>query len=240
MHAILIQFRKDADMCKQELDCYLRFSGLKKDELTVVHARKDGLKEKMLEGADALLLGSTGRGCIVREDGAFLEACKNFLRLARSRHIPMLGINYGAHLLTICFGGSVTHDSSRREVGSCMVQQQEAAKADPIFRHLPLTFNAQMAHVDVIATLPLSAVHLLTSDLCTFEAWAFPQEGIYAVEFQADTDEQELAERLVNYKETYADEPGGLEHVMMRLHPSPDATRVIPLFFKEVVEKRAR
>jgi hypothetical protein len=80
-------------------------------------------------------------------------------------------------------------------------------------------------------------VTLLVSEKGDLEAWSFPGEGIYALEFQPESDKDDLASRLVGYQETYAGAPGDLEYVMLRLRPSPEASRVLPLFLSEVVKK---
>ncbi|MBI2484900.1 hypothetical protein HYW18_01995 [Candidatus Uhrbacteria bacterium] len=238
MKILLIQSRVEPEMRAHERACITECLGLPPSDIHGIDSHKTTLEDIRLSGVDAIILGATGKTCILRESRERVESFSCFAHEARRRRIPMLGINFGAHILTIAFGGSVSHDEEHREVGSYTVRKCVAAAQDPIFRHLPDTFVVQLAHVDRMERPPEEAAVLLSSDGCSTMAWSFPGEGIYALEFQAESDKDDLAARLIGYHETYAGAPGELEYVMLRLRPSPEASRVLPLFLSEVVKKQ--
>lgn len=237
MRVLFLQFRDDESRT-HERDSVLKLSGLQSSDLKIMQVNRRLPTLSDLDGVQAILLGATGQETIMKEDPVRLDQLAIFLREARNRKISMLGFNYGAHLLTIVFGGSVVHDPSTKEVGICTVMKDEDSKNDPIFKHFPDRFYVLTGHINRIESLPSGAQLLLHSEKCPFEGWGFPTEGIYALEFQVELDTDTLAQRLVAYQETFVSEPGELEHYLLTLQATPESLRVLPLFFSEVVEKR--
>ena len=224
-------------MRKNEYENILRFSGLSEKELIGFDGTNGCISQDDLDKYDAILLGATGDGSIMKESYEKLTKCIEMLKIARKRGVPMLGFNYGAHLLTLAFDGSVTRDQSSKEIGSCTVKKEDGAKDDPIFKNLPDEFVAQIGHIDSIERIPPGSIHLLSTCSCKYDAWAYPDEGIYAIELQVDLDMDMLASRLINYQEIFASEPGELEHYILSLQPSPETKQILPLFFSKVVNK---
>ena|SRR3989338_950102 len=235
MPSLFFQFRLEPNIREQEYENVLRFSGRKEEELTALFGPKIKIEFKLLDGADAIVLGATGEGSITAEPLNVLEPWMAFLREARKRGIPIVGFNYGAHLMTLAFGGSVTRDEQRKEIGSRTVRKTQDASPDPLLKSLPNSFVVQVGHIDRVAELPPGARLLLTSDDWENECWSLPGEGIYAFEPQLDLDQDSLIERLIDYQETYAADPGELEHVILSLQPSPESPKILRSFFDNVV-----
>jgi len=205
----------------------------------VVRASDASLLHDSLTGVQAVIFGSTGRRSITEEETSELSRLVRFVKRVDDHGVPMLGINYGAHLLTLAFGGSVVRDLEKREIGSTEVRKTDQAANDPILRHLPDRFVVQQGHVDHIEAIPPGATPLLVGGEGEVELWAFEEKGIYASEVQLDLDKEQLIDRLVYYNESYIQEPGELASCILHLQSSPDATRFLPLFLSEVVQKHA-
>ncbi|MDA1038478.1 MAG: hypothetical protein O2877_02190, partial [bacterium] len=106
MRILLVQSRDQESNREREFNNVLSFSGLSSGEIFSVDSRR-GLDEKIFENIDAIILGATSNRCINTESPEYLLRSTHFLTEARRVGIPMLGFNYGAHLLTIAFGGTV-------------------------------------------------------------------------------------------------------------------------------------
>ncbi|MDA1038653.1 MAG: hypothetical protein O2877_03120, partial [bacterium] len=109
---------------------------------------------------------------------------------------------------------------------------------DPVFADFPREFCVQKGHFDHIETIPVGAQVVLTSHESACECWVFEGEGIYAMEFQPDLDQDKLISLLIDSKEIYLREPGELEHCILSLRPTPEAKNILPHFISKVVEKR--
>lgn len=239
MKALFIQFRRDPKMREQEYANVLRFSGLSKSELISVSAEKVKPSKELLNDMEAVVVGATGKSSITGDDPVTLEAWMDVLREARTRHLPIIGFNYGAHLLTLAFDGSVTRDEAKKELGTRMVKKEPEAEKDALFHLLPESFAVQVGHIDRIDTIPAQAQSLLSSVSSENECWCFPGEGIYACEFQLDLDKESFAQRIIDYQETFASKPGELEHYILSIKPSPEANKILSLFFKHIVKRPA-
>jgi GMP synthase (glutamine-hydrolysing) len=238
MRVLLVQFRDEQDVMQNEFKNILQISNLQEKDFVKYNGHNGCMAVDSFNNIDAIILCATGCGSVLRDEEKKLSGCTSALFAARDRKIPMLGFNYGAHLLTLAFGGSVTGGQTPKELGSCAVKKEPGADSDPIFKHLPNTFVVQTGHMDYIETIPPGAVHLLSSDKCKYEAWTFPEDKIYALEFQIDLDKDTAASRIIDYHNLYAAGPGELEHHILSLKPSPETLQILPLFFSEVVNKK--
>ena len=194
MRVLFFQVRDDT-MRDHEVKCFLRFSGLQEGDLRVVRASDASLLHDSLTGVQAVIFGSTGRRSITEEETSELSRLVRFVKRVE--------INYGAHLLSLAFGGSVVRDLEKREIGSTEVRKTDQAANDPILRHLPDRFVVQQGHVDHIEAIPPGATPLLVGGEGEVELWAFEEKGIYASEVQLDLDKEQLIDRLVYYNESY-------------------------------------
>lgn len=238
MRVLLVQFRDDKKVSQSEYENILRVSNLSNKDFVRFDGHDACMTSDSLEGVDAMILCATGGDSVVKDSNEKLSGCVEVLKQARDKKIPMLGFNYGAHLLTLAFGGSVTGSQVPKEIGSCKVNKEQSADSDPIFKNFPSSFIVQVGHMDYIERIPPGSVHLLNTDKCKYEAWAYPEEGIYAFEFQVDLDMDAIASRLIDYQDLFAVGHGELEHRILSLQPSPETTQILPLFFSEVVNKK--
>jgi len=237
MRILLVQSRNQESNKGQEFRNVLHSSGLSSDEVILVDSRK-GLDQKLLNQIDGIILGATSSRCINTESPENLLKSTHFLMEARNKGISMLGFNYGAHLLSIAFGGSVCHDHHGKEIGTYEVKKTEHANNDPIFGVFSSKFDVQKGHYDHMETIPSGADVILVSGESECECWVFRGEGIYAMEFQPDLDQDTLTRLLIDSKDTYAKEPGELEHCILSLRPTPEAKNILKRFISEVVEKQ--
>ena len=102
----------------------------------------------------------TGSPAMVTEQAPWSELAGAWLAQAVDQRVPLLGVCYGHQLLAHALGGEVGYHPRGRESGTYQVERLEAAETDPLFRHLPERFNAQLTHRQSVLTLPETAVLL--------------------------------------------------------------------------------
>lgn len=95
---------------------------------------------------------------------------------------PFWGVCLGAQLLAASLGATVTPGPAP-EIGMLSVTRTEAARRDPVFRHLPDEFMSLQWHSDTYE-LPPGATRLARSD--AYEQQAFVVERAYGLQFHLE------------------------------------------------------
>lgn len=247
LKVLLVQIRKDA-MKEHEYGCVLEKLGISSEELVAWDIFEKLLEPQDLEGYDAVIFGGSGAYCVsekeIPEEIASLERC---IVVARAQKIPMLGICFGHHLIAEALGGVVVQDKDRQEVGSFALARMSAAAHDPIFSRLPATFLVQEGHKDHVVALPPGAVHLALTPQSRFQAFTFPGEPLYSVQFHPELDRKDVLSRVDYYRHLYttssdsiATDAGSgrgssLEEIVARTEETPEAAGFLRLFLNEIV-----
>jgi GMP synthase (glutamine-hydrolysing) len=98
--------------------------------------------------------------------------------------IPILGICYGAQLMSYIFGGVVkpcqTSEYGQREI----VIDPE----NPLFDGLEINQTVLMSHTDQIERLPEGFTGIAMSDSCKYAAIARPEKRLYGVQFHPEVE----------------------------------------------------
>lgn len=233
MRILLVQTREEDDLREEEFSSICRLAHISENTCECWDGKRVP-KEEQLDGVDAICIAGSGTHSVTTDAPLRVEAFSTFLHAARARHIPMLGIDYGCYLLVVAFGGSVSHNPLDKEIGISTIMQNEAALTDPLFSQMPKHFSAIVAHLDRIISMPPGAVCLADTKAGRCEAWTFPGEPIYGVAFHPELNDTTMTQRLVYYQDRFSSEPGELEHVVLHLKPTPEANRLLTLFFSGV------
>ncbi len=110
---------------------------------------------------------------------------KKVIERAVKNNLPVLGICLGAQLIADALGARV-YPNGVKEIGWYDLVPTEAAKEDPLFRHLKPHEKVFQWHGDTF-DLPHGAVHLAFSPLCTNQAFRHGH-GVYALQFHLEVD----------------------------------------------------
>lgn len=247
LKVLLVQIRKDA-MKEHEYGCVVEKLGISSDELVAWNIFEQLLEPQDLERYDAVIFGGSGAYCVsekeIPEEIASLERC---IVAAREQKVPMLGICFGHHLIAEALGGTVVQDKDRQEVGTFALARMNAAARDPLFSHLPATFLVQEGHKDHVVALPPGAVHLALTPQSRFQAFTFPGEPIYSVQFHPELDREDVLSRVEYYRHLYttsldatATDAGSgrgssLQEIVERTEETPEAAGFLRLFLDEIV-----
>jgi GMP synthase (glutamine-hydrolysing) len=159
-------------------------------EYAVVDIRTEALPAL---GADALIV-ITGSSANVPHREPWMLKAEAWLREVVASGTPTFGICFGHQMLAQALGGEVQRNPRGREIGTLEI---ERADHDPIFDGVPMTFEANVTHVDSVIRLPEGAASLARSRLEDHHAIRFT-ETCYGVQFHPEID----AEVMRGYIET--------------------------------------
>ena len=233
LRVLVLQFRTGA-MKSHEQQCVLRVASLKREQCVFFDCLKEEPKLEMLKDCDLLIIGGSGDVTIGENEVDVLQVVYKMVRQARTMGLPTLGLCFGAHIMTKAFGGELSYDKEGMETGTFEITLTNESKDDPVFSMLAPKFDAQLGHKDFISRLPVGAVSLATSEMSGVQAWVFPGEPLYAIQFHPELEERDVITRLNFYAKQYLDEENSLEKIKEDLRPSPEAVKVIGYFSNHV------
>jgi GMP synthase (glutamine-hydrolysing) len=233
---LLIHVREDGTIQDHEFELIVKYMQLQHHQVRRLDVLKEDLDTAILDEVDATIIGGSGQFLLSRGDiPEAIDSISQFAKEARQRLHPMLGICFGAQILSHVFGGEVIHDFANKETGTFEVFSSEQSKLCPIFSELPSRYYAQLGHQDAISRIPPGAILLGKSKRAPVQAWTFPNEPIYAVLFHPEFDAEASKYRLLYFADKYRLTKEEREDLVRDIKESPDAIRVLGLFLKNIV-----
>lgn len=235
MSVLLVTVRDDEEFQKTDVECFARAGGFAPERFRLFDATTAIPTTALLDGVDAAIIG--GSRYSVFEPMPHLAELVALVREAKIRHLPMLGVCFGAQLIAHAFGGEVIRDDAHEEYGTFDMRCAEDAWTDMLFADIPDVFPAQCAHHDRIAKLPPAAMLLASSARCGVQAFVMPGNDIYGFQFHPERSRADFV-RVIERKAM--DSAGGtaLGSVRQSLRETPDAESLIAKFIDRVVLQR--
>lgn len=182
--------------------------------------------------SEAVLVGGSGSyGCVGNQEPWFSPFCDALRQMVERGH-PMFCSCFGHQALAVALGGQVITDREHAELGTHPITLTEAARHDPLWRHLPPTFLGQLGHNDRVSRLPQGAELLAFSERCSVQAYRLPGLPIYATQFHPELDRAENRQRATIYLKVYDPklaEPESLDRLFVA---SPEAETLLPRFLE--------
>lgn len=233
---LFLQVRDD-EMKEHEFLCFDNIINIPQENFIRVDVFRDPLDASILNGIDAVILSGTGHYFNGGGHPTTLPALIDLIKEIRHQKIPMLAIGYGHQVVAIAFDGVVVQDPALREIGVVEMTATVDGAQDPIFSHLPEKFIVQIGHNHSVTVGPEGAVDLVGhhDDCC--EAFLFPEEKIYALQFHPELERKDAVIRLTYYKRKYFDQVEELDKIISELQDSSEAIKIPDLFISEVVCK---
>lgn len=221
-------------MRHQERTCFQRALNCPAERLDtwdLIH-EQDG--HPRLTGYDVILLGGSGDYSVV-EGGPWLDRVVETMQELYERAIPTFASCWGFQVISKALGGEVITNLAQAELGTIDVTLTAAGESDPVFGSLPVQFQAQMGHQDIVTRLPAEASLLASTDRVHHEAFCFPDKGWYCTQFHPELRLEDLVERLTEYPE-YVERIAGipLEEFLSQCRETPDANELLRRFVKEL------
>ncbi len=229
MRIFHLHCKKDATPPDAEAAAIAEAAGLPLKALASFRPFETPIPLSALDGASALIIG--GSAWSVFEEIPHYAAFCGLLREARRRKLPMFGICFGAQALAHAFGGSVIRDPSRAEYGSIEVWRE--AVEESLFAELPERFHAQAWHHDRIVALPEQALAVAWSQEDVLQAFAFPDDRIWGVQFHPERTHETFHRLLETRPAPSVDHP--IEKIRASLRPTPKATSILARFVRHAI-----
>ena len=201
---LLLATRADAPAADGEHEAFLRFSGLREDELVRHRHEREPLGSLDLRDWSGIVLGgspfntsdpesekSPAQHRVERELAALLDEVV-------AQDFPFLGACYGVGTLGV-HQGAVVDRSYSEPVGPVEVTLTPEGRADPLTGVLPDRFEAFVGHKEAVTTLPPHAVRLASAPLCPVQAFRV-RTRVYATQFHPELDVPGIATRIDIYR----------------------------------------
>ncbi|WP_262492549.1 glutamine amidotransferase [Marinobacter sp. AL4B] len=179
----------------------------------------------------------TGSPAMVSDREPWSEQAAGWLKEAVQTNIPTFGVCYGHQLLAHALGGKVGYHPQGRETGTQNVTLFENAQTDPLFRHLPPQFFAQLTHKQSVLELPPEAVLLGATDFEPHQAFRVGNNA-WGVQFHPEFSDDVMRSYLKVQQPELEKEGLNTESLLNRVSPAPQATWLLELFSEWVINKQ--
>ncbi len=200
---VLLATRAEDAPADEEYALFLRYSGLRPEQLHRVRLEREPMPEIDLDEVSGILVGGSpfnvsdppeAKSAVQRR----VEA--EFARLldrVLARDAPFLGACYGVGTLGAHLGARI--DGRHREPISIVpVTLTVAGEQDALLRAMPATFEAFVGHKEAISELPAAATLLASSPDCPVQMFRVG-ENVYATQFHPELDVDGITTRIHAY-----------------------------------------
>lgn len=198
---LLIQIRDFEDpIRRQEIGCFANALRCPQESITIFDLLSTSLDASHLAEVDMVMIGGSGRYSVTSDAPWMQRALVSLQRLLDSGK-PTFASCWGFQSLARAAGGRVIHDLEHAELGTSLVTLTEAGMLDPIFSHLPESFEAYMGHEDRVIELPPGTTLLASTERVAQQAFRFDGRPIYCTQFHPELTLPTLVSRVEAYPE---------------------------------------
>ncbi len=200
---LIIQARPEKPAAENELEAFLKFSGLSPSDVDVINASlgETCSLEKLPEYSGIILGG--GPLCVNKQDKEESEkALEDFLlstlEVVKKHDLPFLGACLGIGIVGKSAGCKISTKYGE-DVGEIKVKLTQKGKEDDLLKEVPDEFSAFGGHKEACEELAEDAVLLASSDACPVQMFKI-KNNIYATQFHPELDYDGLCVRIDIYK----------------------------------------
>ncbi len=165
-------------------------------KVEVIHPYRDDPFPNV-QSTDAVVVGGTPISVYDFTSYPFLQREFDFLKAVLGKNIPSLGICFGAQLLSLAMGGTVTQNP-QKEIGVYVVELTESGKTDPTLKGFPPRFPVLQWHQDTFS-VPPNAELLVTGQTCRNQM--FRAGNSIGVQFHLEIGSKEADNWCIAYAE---------------------------------------
>jgi GMP synthase (glutamine-hydrolysing) len=202
---VLLATRAEDGPADEEYALFLRYSGLRPDQLRRVRLEADPMPPLNLDAISGIFVG--GSPFNASDTGAEKSAVQQrveaeFARLLEdvvARDFPFLGACYGVGTLGAHLGATIDRRYAE-PISIVPVSLTDDGVADPLLAGMPRTFDAFVGHKEAISSLPPDAVLLASSPGCPVQMFRV-RDNVYATQFHPELDVDGITTRIHAYAE---------------------------------------
>jgi GMP synthase (glutamine-hydrolysing) len=201
---LLLQLRPVDAASDNEFDAFLKYGGLRKDQVHRIRMEKEGVPEIDLSNYAGIIEGggpSNVSDPIEKKSLAQRRFEKELIPLYDKifeSDFPFFGACYGIGSLCNYVGGEVSRAKYSEAPGAVLVSLNEEGKKDPLLEALPTSFEAFVGHKEACQSLPPGSALLASSETCPMQMIRF-KKNIYATQFHPELDFEGLKLRVNIY-----------------------------------------
>ena len=233
---LLLQIRDDANVRKEELESFAKYSELDLDQFEVLNVfDKPKFNSEELNGFDALYVGGASEANVLEpKKYEFVNDCIRLIKYAGDNSIPTFASCFGFQLAVLAFGGTILSKDSDYEMGSIPIRLTNLAEIDPVFKGTKDNFNALSIHRQYAIELPSNLDLLAYTDQC-LHSFKLRNKPLWAFQFHPEVDRATVFKRLAIYKEEYTNSENEFQSVLDSLVETPESHNLMLNFVNRVL-----
>ncbi len=201
---LLLATRAEDAAADDEYQAYLRYCGLKPEELVRLRLESEPLPPLELSDYSGVIVGGspyTSSDPVEEKSAAQIRVegeLSALLDRIVAEDFPFLGACYGVGTLGV-HQGAVIDRRFGEAVGATEIKLTAEGERDPMLRGVPHSFEAFVGHKEACSELPPSAVLLASSAACPVHMFRI-KNNLYATQFHPELDADGLITRINIYK----------------------------------------
>jgi GMP synthase (glutamine-hydrolysing) len=201
---LLLATRAEDAAADDEYQAYLRYCGLRAEELVRVRMEAAPLPAVELADYSGVIVGGspyTSSDPVEEKSQAQLRVEAELSALLDrivAADFPFLGACYGVGTLGV-HQGAIIDRRYGEPVGATEIKLTADGERDPLLKGLPHTFEAFVGHKEACSQLPENAVLLASSAACPVHMFRI-KKNLYATQFHPELDVDGLITRINIYK----------------------------------------
>ncbi|MDI2034678.1 glutamine amidotransferase [Paenarthrobacter nitroguajacolicus] len=202
---LLLATRAEDAAADDEYQAYLRYCGLKPEELVRVRMESGPLPPLELHDYSGVIVGGspyTSSDPVEEKSPEQIRVeaeLSSLLDHIVAEDFPFLGACYGVGTLGV-HQGAVIDRRYGEPVGATEIQLTADGEHDPLLQGVPRTFEAFVGHKEACSQLPPNAVLLASSAACPVHMFRI-KSNLYATQFHPELDADGLVTRIKIYKD---------------------------------------
>jgi len=209
---LYVQIRKDQPTREQELDEFVRFSGLREDQFTVINVfDTPHFEPSVVDGHDAFVTGGSSDTTGLKtknnpDEYPYGQSFYNLTNYCIEHSIPTFASCQGFEDVVVAVGGELVVDERNVGKGFAHIQLTEEGKRDALFHDIENGFPAVSWHSERAEKMPENFIVLAERDTCPYDAAKIKGKPFYAFQFHPEIDRKGLIDRLELYITRYRSE----------------------------------
>lgn len=236
---LLMQIRQDKVTAKEEFDEFVRYSGLKNNNFSVLNVfNNPNFENNVIENHHALFIGGSSDASVLEpEKYNFIKSCENLIQFCVNKNIPVFASCFGLQLAIDALGGTVVEDRENMEMGTYEIFLTDEGKKDPLFADINNSFFAVSGHEKRGEKLPKNAILLAYSKKCPIHAFKLKNKPFYGFQFHPEIDKKDLVARIKRYKKRYLDNEESLQTILNSAAETPKSNELVKKFVDIILLK---
>ncbi len=233
---LLMQIRDNPRVRQEELDSFIRFSGLAPEQIDVLNVfDTPQFSTGIMQDYDSLLVGGASEASVLEpETYTFLDPSMDLLNHCLEKEIPVFASCFGFQLAVVALGGRLVKDKTDYEMGTIPINLTPVAHDDPVFAGTPDGFRAVSVHKERAPELPEFCELLAYTSACP-HAFRVKGKPFWAFQFHPEVDRETLLERLTIFSAGYTEGSEHLQEVLAGIQETPESNQLLGNFVQRVL-----